>query len=268
MGSASSVPERVAARVERWLAAEDDGDSVAMFRRVFASIWVVYDVVDLTWGMTERSRIWFPHDREGGLAALQIVLVVSGVLLALGRSVWTFGMIAATARGVEAFYYFSLNDFFFASVVYLVLAHSSGGPFQSGRRPRWVRDTLIVQLAWIYLTTGILKLNPDWLDGGQLFVRTQYLWTSQSWPYPAFLEKALSSVAIDARLSQLGALGEISLGIVLFARRPYWLAAALVVAIHGFGALVTNVWFFSASMAAAVLLLVPRPRARASVRRT
>jgi Vitamin K-dependent gamma-carboxylase len=268
MSSASSVPERVAARVEHWFAAEDDGDSVSMFRRVFASIWVIYDAVDLTWGMTERSRIWFPHDREGGLVALQIVLVVSGVLLALGRSIWVFGVVAAAARGVEAFYYFSLNDFFFASVVYLILAHSGGGPFQSGRRPAWVRDVLLAQLGWIYVTTGILKLNPDWLDGGQLFVRSQYLWTSQSWPYPAFLEKALSSMAVDARLSELGALGEISLGIVLFVRRPYWLAAVLVVGIHGFGALVTNVWFFSASMAAAVLLLLPRPRARAAVRRS
>jgi hypothetical protein len=227
---------------------------------------VTYDVVDLVWGMTERSRIWFPHERDGGLVTLQVILVISGVLLALGRSIWIFGVVAATARTLEAFWYFPLNDFFFASIVTLILAHSNGGPFQSGRRPRWVRDVLLVQFGWIYLATGILKLNPDWLDGGQLFVRSQYLWNGQDWPYPAFVERALSSVAVDARLSQIGALGEIGLGAVLFARRPYWVAAILVAAIHGFGALVTNVWFFSASMAAAVLILLPRARVLGMVR--
>jgi hypothetical protein len=256
MSSLSTARDRFA----RWLDADDDGDALRTYRRVFAAIWVAYDVVDLVWGMTERSRIWFPHERSADLVALQAVLVASGAMLALGRFVWISGMVAALARGAEAFGYFALNDFFFASVVYLILAHSDGGPWGRGRRPRWVRDTLLAQLAWIYVATGILKLNPDWLDGGQLFVRSQYLWTGQNWPYPAVVEKALSSVAVDARLAQAGAMSEIALGVVLFARRPYWLAAALVLGIHGFGALVTNVWFFSASMAAGVLILMPRRR--------
>src|SRR5580698_10144317 len=151
MSSASPVLERVA----RWFEAEDTGQALPTFRRVFASIWVTYDVVDLVWGMTERSRIWFPHERDGGLVTLQVILVISGVLLALGRSIWIFGVVAATARTLEAFWYFPLNDFFFASIVTLILAHSNGGPFQSGRRPRWVRDVLLVQFGWIYLATGI-----------------------------------------------------------------------------------------------------------------
>jgi hypothetical protein len=123
-----------------------------------------------------------------------------------------------------------------------------------------VRHVLLAELGWIYVATGLLKLNPDWLDGGQLFVRSQYLWNGQNWPYPAIVERALSSVAVDARLSQAGAASEIALGVVLFARRPYWLAAALVLGIHAFGAFVTNVWFFSASMVAGVLILLPRGR--------
>jgi hypothetical protein len=249
-------------RFERWLDAEDDGPAVAIFRRVFAAIWVVYDVIDLGWGMTERSRVWFPHDRSAGLMALQCVLVVSGATLALGRHVWITGMIAAAARTAQAFIFFSLNDFFFASVVYLLLAHSDGGPFarQPARRPRWVRDALVAQLGWIYLATGVLKLNPDWLDGGQLFVRTQYLVTSHGWPYPAALTRAMTSLAFDSTLSKIGAASEIALGVAMLARGPYWLAVALAVAIHAFGALVTNVWFFPASMAAGVVLLLPRAR--------
>lgn len=264
-------------RFERWLDAQDDGLAVASFRRVFAAIWVVYDVIDLAWGMTERSRVWFPHDRSPGLLALQVVLVASGAMLGIGRYVWASGMVAAVARGTEAFLFFPLNDFFFASVIYLLLAHSDGGPFahepsahfadagarrQDRRRPRWVRDALILQLGWIYLATGVLKMNPDWLDGGQLFVRTQYLATSHGWPYPAPLAQALASPAFDAKLSMIGAASEIALGALMFARGPYWVAALLAAAVHGFGALVTNVWFFPASMAAGVFLLLPRRPSR------
>ena len=255
-------------RFERWLDAQDDGRAVATFRRVFAAIWVVYDLIDLGWGMTERARVWFPHDRDLGLLAVQGVLLLSGTSLALGRRIWVSGMIAAAARATEAFVFFSLNDFFFASVVYLLLAHSDGGPFardpERGRHPRWVRDALILQLGWIYVATGVLKLNPDWLDGGQIFVRTQYLATSHGWPYPEVLSEAFSSLAFDAKLSKVGAASEIALGALMFARGPYWPAAALAIGIHVFGAVVTNVWFFPASMAAGVLLLLPRRRASPS----
>jgi hypothetical protein len=272
---------------ERWLDARDDGLAVATFRRVFAVIWLVYDVIDLGWGMTERARVWFPHDRSAGLISLQVVLVASGAMLALGRQVWVSGMIAAIARGAEAFAFFPLNDFFFGSVVYLLLAHSEGGPFAGGdarqtrqtRQTRaagapgptrstkaWVRDVLIVELGWIYVATGVLKLNPDWLDGGQIFVRTQYLATSHGWPYPEAMSRAFTSLAFDAKLSKAGAASEIALGAMMFARGPYRLAVAFAIAIHLFGAVVTNVWFFPASMAAGVVLLLPRPKPAAPPR--
>lgn len=254
MRQASTVRERF----ERWIDAEDRDSGLGTYRRVFATIWLAYDVIDLAFGMTERSRIWFPHARDGNLLVLQAALIVSGAMLVLGKGVWVFGMIAAVARTVEALSFFALNDFFFGSIVYLLLAHSDGGPFGRGRRPTWVRDTLLFELGWIYLATGVLKLNPDWLGGEHLMVRTQYLAHGQGWPYPAALERALASRFVDAKLSALGAALELTLGAVILVRRPYWLAAALVLAIHVFGALVTNVWFFSASMAAGVLLLLPR----------
>jgi hypothetical protein len=256
MRQASIVRERF----ERWIDAEDGDAGLGIYRRVFATIWALYDTIDLAFGMTERSRIWFPHPRDEGLLVLQAVLIVSGAMLALGKSVWASGMIAAATRTVEALRFFALNDFFFGSIVYLLLAHSDGGPFGRGRRPTWVRDTLLFELGWIYLATGVLKLNPDWLGGGHLLVRTQYLAHGQGWPYPPFLERALASRSVDAKLSVLGAALELTLGAVILVRRPYWLAVALVIGIHTFGALVTNVWFFPVSMAAGVLLLFPRER--------
>lgn len=245
-------------RFKRWVDAPDDGAGVDVFRRVLAAIWLVYDIIDVTWGMTERSRVWFPHPRTPGLVVVQLVLIASCAVLLTGRAVWVSGMIATGARAFEAMFYFPLNDFFFASVMYLLLAHSKGGPFARGQRPKWVRDTLIAQLGFIYLATGLLKLNPDWLSGGHLFVRTQYLARSHGWPYPLVFENALSSLAVDKWLATIGAAAELTLGAILLLRGPYWIAAMLSVSIHAFGAVTTNVWFFSASMVAGVLLLVPR----------
>jgi hypothetical protein len=266
-------------RLARWVEARHECSAVAAFRRVFAGIWVAYDAIDVLWGMTERSRNWFPHPREGGLLALQLVLISTGAMLMLGRGIYASGMIAAAARCLEARFFFTLNDFYFVTVVTLLLAHSDGGPFAARRRgateprraagaaqragPKWVHDVLLAQLAWIYFATASLKLNPDWLGGGHLFVRTQYL-TLVGWPYPAMMAHALGNLTVDAALAKAGVLLEMGLAIVLLARRGYWLGVSLAVAVHVVGAVLTNVWFFSASMIAAVVLLLPRDRAPAT----
>jgi hypothetical protein len=218
----------------------------------------VYDAFDLACGATERSLLWLPHPRSAALCALQLVLVVCGAALVRGTRVWAAGMAAAAARGLEAFAFFPLNDFYFGAVAYLLVAHSDGGPFGRGGRPRWVRDALLLELAWVYAATGVLKLSPDWLGGGHLFVRTQYLISASGWPYPAPLARALASLPFDAVLAKIAIAGELTLAAVVLARRPYWLGATLAVCIHGFGTLMTNVWFFSATMVAAVLLVLPR----------
>lgn len=256
----------------RWVDARNAGAPVVAFRRVFAAIWLSYDLIDVVWGMTERSRMWFPHARESGLVVLQLILVGCGAMLALGRGVWTFGMAAAAARAIEARVFFPLNDFYFVAVMYLLLAHSDGGPFSACRdeggrplRPKWVHDVLLAELAWIYLATAALKLNPDWLGGSHLFVRTQYLTLGHGWPYPPPIARALASLAVDAALARIGVVLEIALACILAARGRYWVGVSIAVAIHAVGALLTNVWFFSASMIAAVALLLPRtPVARRS----
>jgi hypothetical protein len=250
------------ARVARWMDAEDDDTRLALFRQAFAGLWLLYDAIDLAWGTTERSLSWFPHARDPRLVVVQIVLLVSGLMLVAGKRIWLFGVLAAAARTTEAVSFFPLNDFYFGSVVYLLLAHSAGGPFAGGRRAKWVRDALLYEFAWVYLATGLLKLNPDWLSGGHLFVRTQYLVRSQWWPFPAPVERAFQSMAVDSALARLGATLEIALAGVLLARRPYWLGVALALAIHVAGAAMTNVWFFSASMIVGVTLLLPRGRGR------
>jgi hypothetical protein len=244
-----------------WVDAEDTLNGragVRAFRMAFASIWLVYDVLDIGLGATERALDWYPHARDPGLVVVQLVLVASGAMLLWGRGVWAFGMTAAAARAVEGLVYFPLNDFFVGSVFLLLIAHSTGGPFREGRRPKWVHDALLAQLAFIYAATAVLKMNPDWLGGGHLYVRTQYLFVGAKWPYPEWLEQRFANPGFDALLSQAAIVSEVLLACVLLARRPYWLGAALTVAVHGFGAFITNVWFLSATMIASVLCLLPR----------
>jgi hypothetical protein len=98
-----------------------------------------------------------------------------------------------------------------------------------------------------------------WLSGGHLFVRTQYLIRAFDWPYPGFLRTAFGSMRTLSALSWMAAAAEITLGVVLWARRPYWLAVLLVVGIHTFAVAVTNVWFFSVAMIGLVVILMPKP---------
>lgn len=246
--------------VREWIAAEDDTASVPRFRRVFCGIVLAYDVVDVVLGATEHEGDWFPHPRNTEMLLLQLGLIACGVCLVLGKCVYGAGIASAALRFWQA-RIFALNDFHFFAVVTLLVAHGNGGPFKAGpKHPKWVRDVLLAQVAFVYAATAWLKLGPSWVGGDGIFVRTSFLREANHWPYPAFVAHALANKAIDAWLARAAVVAEFSLASVLAVRRPYWLAVALCVGIHTFGALATNVWFFSAAMISCVVLLLPRRR--------
>lgn len=254
----SSALERARDGVARWLSAEDETDAVARFRRVFCAIVLVDDVVDVTLGATEYEGDWFPHVRNTELLLLQLGLIACGVALVLGRWVYVAGVASAVLRFWQA-RLFALNDFHFFAVMTFLLAHGNGAPFRAGpKRPRWVRDVLLVQLAFVYLATAWLKLGPAWLAGDGIFVRTTYLHEAFHWPYPGFVARLLASKAVDAWLARGAVVAEFALAITLLRRKPYGLAVALAIGIHAFGSLATNVWFFSAVMVGSVVTLMPR----------
>src|ERR1700677_4745590 len=134
-------PSAALERFAGWVDADDAAGGLDAFRRVLAAIWLVYDVLDLALGTTERALDWYPHPRDPGLVVVQVVLVATGAMLLWGRGVWALGMTAAAARAVERIFYFPLNDFFLDSVLLFLVAHSTGGPWRDNeqRRPRWVR---------------------------------------------------------------------------------------------------------------------------------
>jgi hypothetical protein len=245
------------AALDAYLARQDEDGAVRKTRRYFAGIWLVYDVVDTLAGGIEHAWNWMPHPASFMLVATHLVLIVCGIQLVRDRQPFAFGLIAAGARLAETYQY-SLNDFYYYALMMLLLAHGDGGPFEKGRKPLWVRHALLAQLGWVYFATAALKFNVDWLGGGHLFVRTEYLVRGFDWPYPSFVHRAFQSMHFCATLSVVAVIAELLLAFVLWARRPYWLAVVLVVAIHGFAMLATNVWFFSVSNIVAVTLLMPR----------
>lgn len=245
------------AALEVYFARQDTEDAVRRTRRAFAFVWLVYDVVDSLAGGVEHARDWLPHPASRVLLAVHVVLVVCGVQLVRDRRPFVFGLFAVAARFVETTQY-GLNDFFYYAVVMLLLAHGDGGPFDWGKRPLWVRHALLAQLGWVYFATAALKLNADWIGGGQLYARTEYLVRGFDWPYPSFVHQAFASMPFCAGLAWAAVLGELALALVLWARRPYWLGVGLVAGIHVFAMVVTNVWFFSVSNIVAVSMLLPR----------
>ncbi|CAN5314692.1 hypothetical protein BH09MYX1_BH09MYX1_15530 [soil metagenome] len=258
----SSAIERGSAALARWLAAEDPDAAVARFRPVFAGIVVLYDVIDVALGATEHETDWFPHARDQEMLFLQLALIGCGLLLAFGKWVYITGIICAALRFEEA-RIFALNDFHFIAVLTLLVAHGQGGPFSgegAPKNPKWVRDALLAQVAFVYLATAWLKLGPAWIRGDGIYVRTMYLAVGSRWPFPGFIERALGLRAFDGWLARGAVLAEGALAITLIRRRPYILAVGLAVGIHAFGAVATNVWFFGAVMITTVVMLMPRGR--------
>jgi hypothetical protein len=116
------------------------------------------------------------------------------------------------------------------------------------------------QTAWIYLATGVLKLNPHWLSGDHLWVRQRYLTEVIEWPIPAGIAARMASPAVSRALAWGGAASELGLAVMLLVRAPRKVVVGAAVLIHGFAALALNVWFFGASMVAQVMFVSGKGR--------
>jgi hypothetical protein len=257
-----TLAARALARFSAWIDRADEGRDVARFRVAFALVWVVYDALDLALRGTDLGNDPFSTTRTPGLTAIQIGLVVTGVAVALGgRLVYPAGMLYAALRAEELFHYYDLNDYAFGAVTMLLLAHAEGGPLSRGR-PSWVRDALRVELAWVYFATAALKMSSAWLGGGEIFVRSMHLSRAHAWPYPGFVLTVLRSRGADGALAWVGLAAELTVAVAYLRPGLRKLGVPLAIALHVFGALAMNVWFFSATMIAAAVTLMPGAAAR------
>lgn len=246
----------------RWTAATCPRRPLVRFRIAFAAIWLVYDLLDLIYAGTARE-FWAVPNRgiPHKLAIVQILLIAFEALLLLGWRPRITALAAFAVRTYESTF-LPLNDFFYFCIIALILSQSD---CENGDEPAaaWPRDLLVLQAAWIYFASSLLKLNAPFLSGGDLYVRQNYLATALSWHYPDFYLAWISTLAGNAVLAWGAVSAEMSLSLVLFgwwwfpARAHRFRAAAIVlaVAVHGFAAATMNVYFFGMSLVAQIVLL-------------
>lgn len=251
----------------RWTERETSPDRIVRFRIAFALVWLAYDVADVALGGTALSLLG-PMALEGtrprGFVALQAGLILSELGLLSGVRSRAFAASACVLRSVFAWRFCGENDFLYFIVTSFLLAaaNADGAPF--GKRApsikRWPEDALLYQVAWTYFATALLKLNPAWLSGDTLFVRTRYL-AATGFPLAAWLERLTSHPTARA-LATLGVAAEVVLAVLVLLRRRRREALVLSVSLHLFAALATDVWFFGASMVCQVWALLPSRRER------
>jgi hypothetical protein len=248
LNTASPLATPAAAALS-WVEAEAPHERVPRFRRAFALIWLTYDLLDLILGGTAATLDLPVGHRPPLLTFCQLGLIGVQLGMALGRpTAPLFAVMAALLRAFELTI-FPFNDFYYYIVISLLLAVPGN--------PRWRHDVLLVQTAWIYAATALLKVNADWLSGGHLFVRAGYLWNAGGWPHIGVFRACSESLACTGALAKGAIAGELLLAALLLVRRGRPLAIATAVAIHLFAALMLDVWFFGASMVAQVALLLP-----------
>jgi hypothetical protein len=268
------MPSSVTDRFRGWVRAESSAAPIVRFRIAFAAIWLVYDVLDLSTSGTARCNNWLATGSPTGLVLLQAGLIVCELVMLRGlpaRLVGPATMLAAALRALEWHDYLRLNDFAYYGVTAVVLAHAhaEGGLFRmpqpSARAPLWPRRLLILQAGWMYLATGLLKLNPTWLSGKHLFVRLQYLRAALGWHSPSIMNRCADALGCDSVLAVVGVLGELTLGVLLIVLPRRRIVTPIALMIHGVGALATNVWFFGPSLIAQIVFLTAPDDRRALV---
>lgn len=248
-----------------WIRARTARRPLVLFRIIFAAVWLTYDLIDVSMGETFK-QIWFlraPVEPRWIIDA-QVVLIVCEVGLLLGWRARWFAFAAFLARSVESWFY-PLNDFLYYSVTALILSlcDCEKAPLNAPEALAWPRDLLVLQTAWIYSASAIFKLNPDFLSGGDLFVRQNYTASILPIPYPGWYLELISHLEVSRALAWLGVGGELMLGVLLFlwwwwperrrfSRVPVWVLAA---SIHGCALFTLNVFFFSVSMLAQVFFI-------------
>jgi len=234
-------------------------------RIAFALIWLIYDGLDVYWGATHTillSDVPIPS-----LLWTQCFLILTELFILVGFKPRFFALIAFLLRAIE-FQIFPLNDFLYFCVSALLLSQCDcsserGSDLKLIPARAWPRNIFVLQLAWIYFSSALLKLNPSFLSGGDLFVRQNYTFAAFNWPYPQFYRIWISSLSGNAVLAWVGVAAEFSLAFTLLAwlKRPQHrsrlriLAVGLALGIHGFSALSLNVFFFGASLLAQVWFL-------------
>jgi hypothetical protein len=267
-----AVANRLFSGWTRWTQATCPRSPYVYFRISFAATWLLYDVLDLALGGTQGFFWGVPSPSvHRGIFVAQLLLIglETGLLFGLLARWLAFALFLVRLYEASLF---PLNDFLYFCVAALLLSQCDcGNGSLTENVPAWPREVFVLQTSWIYFSTALLKLNSYFLSGGDLYVRQNYLASALHWPYPAFYEHWISTLVGNALLAWAGVAAEISMAGLLLAwwfypahrRRLHLAVFSLALAIHGFGAIALNVFFFGASMFLQVALFTYVPLRKA-----
>lgn len=233
------------------------------FRVAFALTWLCYDINDwylrgTWWTMRPVAALVGGVPPTGSILGLhlslpsvQLLLSFSEAGLLLGWLPCGFALLACLARSYQILAFGPLNDFVYHALTSALLAIAlfDAAPLLRPRLvQKWTLDVMRMQLAFTYLATAFLKLNPSWLSGDHLFVRMEY---QAHAPLP-FMSGTLTACVergwCAAGLAWSGVAAEFLLGSLIAIGKTPKLALACAIVLHGFAALTVSVWFFGASM--------------------
>jgi hypothetical protein len=240
-------------------------------RVALAAVWLVYDCIDLCLSKTATQFIEPSPALRLKFILLQAILIISQWCIVRGKKPQQMCAVAAAARLME-YSLFHLNDFGYDFIM-LLLCCTVPTDVSTKNNAAWHRSLqplFVLQTAYLYFATALLKLGPTWLGGGDLFVRQMYMLHVQAWPYPELYSQCVSSMACNQILALSGVTSEFLLSAALLCwallprtqRIAKYIAIGVCCAIHGFAAISDNVWFFGLSMVLQVACLTSYPSQR------
>jgi len=246
---------------KNWCQTEIPARPLRALRNAFAAIWLVYDLIDLTTGQTAKNAFILGMNLDPNwLKSSQVITILCEVGILLGWQSRWFLLGACVSRAWLGTIY-SLNDFLYFTVVALLLAQADCDAGVE-MTPRWPRDLLLLQTTWMYFCSSLLKMNPDFLSGGDLYARGNYVARALPFFYPKFYVSWLGHMSFDSALAWTAVAIELLLAILLLLltcrfhnRGLRNLILVLTLAVHIFAAYAYNVFFFGASLIAQVYFL-------------
>lgn len=247
-------------RFRSWTTSTIDASRFLLLRKIFTAIWILYDVSDLLLhGATTVG--WRLHGSPliQYYTILQIVLVIFETAIFFSFHPRLFAFACLLCRGCIASYW-PLNDFLFYCIIMLIFSLCKT---EHQRVSKWPIDVLNAQIAWVYFSTAVLKINPAWMTGGGLYVRIQEAKMFLGRAYPQFIESIFSDLTYLSILARIAIIGELAVSLLLLYclttpnanRYARYLLCFLVCCIHIFAAITVNVLFFGAVMISMVVIL-------------
>lgn len=230
--------------------------------RVLWNGWVEQLYLKPTFHFSYYGFEWVEALGPWGMYSLFALMALSALMVMLG---WHYRVAAILfflsftyVELIDKTYY--LNHYYFISLVafilialpahrYLSLDVLRKPDLKSNKIPSWTINLLRIQLAVVYLSAGIAKLNPDWL----FHAMPMHTWLSAHMHWPV-IGPLLTQKWVAYAGSWFGAFYDLSIVFIFMVRQWRWIGYGLVIIFHGLTAVLFQIGMFPFIMIGATLI--------------